>query len=484
MDRKSPTTVEKEKGAAKEKVEANDQAGSKAGLSAKGKIGMAEVLSVCVGAILSWGIATAAVRLQLDALVSFEGTMIFDAISILAALGIVRQPKWKNEVRMRAALIAIGCVIGCSFAYFNFHYRIVSRAVPAPTQETAINVQTSAPSEEPTSSPPTVSVEPGPESEGDDGAGAIISKPVDPAAVTIAPDSVNLLSKNILREFCALIGPNVELPVPEAGNKSFWKASLEKNVWDLTNTNTHPNSDAVNRDPNHTRKTEAANARVEQMEKDGYTPEGVLEVIRLREEAYRIYPTAELRALLSSDYTRLGGFRQKDKMWEEAYSAYQEAVRYKILSIRLLMQPDDQYYYCNFELADLYHKIGDLDGLDTPSKNEAYYIAVCFEELASANLTKDQLEKQADSYYYAGMINQKLFSLNKENSDPEWVPYFLDACKYYKKSLDYDRNTSDKYAALGTLYEYGRKTTAKREVEGLLTSREYAELEKENKERR
>lgn len=449
----------------------------------KMKFGLSEILGALLAFVISWLLSTAVWQSGLDQTVSVAINVMEGLFPALGIVGIAQIAKIKDKYKTMAVLVACGCGLGvilgfCTYTYG--HIEIGPRNSPPPpsTQETASVILTDAPSKTtpPTDSPP---VEATPNKESEDKT-ITIDIPVGPITVTEAPDSDELIDKDILGDFCALICFNDEMLPPSAKNKGYWKEKLKIAIWSLANTDVHPDSNLVNNDTDHTQKTEGANDLAVDMKEKGYSKETNLKIIRLREDAFKLHKTAGLRFLLASDYAMLADEYKKEELWEEAYDKYLKAAEYKLLQIRLMSNPNDSFYSCLYDLCDWYHKIGDMDGLNTESKKEAYYLSVCLAEIAAANLS-DNSYLQPYSISCAGTVNHKLFRLNKKRPAVEWTIYFNDACQYYLDSLSFDLNHNDTYNALKTLYEWGGNYTAHRKVDGLLTSAEYAELKKEIK---
>lgn len=263
-----------------------------------------------------------------------------------------------------------------------------------------------------------------------------------------------------------------------AKNKIAWGAAFEDKIRMLVGTESLPNSYGMNWNPEFSSKTAQANKIEEDIKNNGVDISKLSNLIALRKEAYEIYPTENLRYLLSNNYFQLARQHKVASQWKEAYDCYLESAKYEVLYIKTLPSHNDSYYIHLFALAVRFHAIGDISALNLESKIEALYLATClFEATSKNNFSKVHEKYQSDSYYYAGMTNHKLVNLCWKTKHRDTYHYFEEACAYYLKSLDYLTDTKHKYTFLAQLYTWAQEYIQRYgRADGMLTLAEYKEL--------
>lgn len=241
MEKNKPNNVDLEK-------EREPEAKTESETNGKMKVGLSEILGSLLALGISWLLATIVWQSGLNQAVAVAISVVEFLLVILAAIGIGKLKQIEDKYKAMAVLVACGCGLGIVLGYCTYpfiHIEIGPRNSSSPTftQEatSVISTETSSNATPPTGPSP---VEATPNKESEDKS-ITIDIPVDPITVTVAPNSDELLDKNILGDFCTLIGFDTEMPSPSAENKGFWKESLKIALWSLANTDVRPDNNAL-----------------------------------------------------------------------------------------------------------------------------------------------------------------------------------------------------------------------------------------------
>lgn len=410
-------------------------------------------------------------------------TTVLALATILPFFGITLKV---NSPSLKAALVAalIGLAVGFISANVIREGHEGTGSGPQPSEMSQLESENpnteSLPPEEATPSTTATEENPIPTS-----APTEIPSHADPVTITPEPDSSDSADSYVIRDFYNLIDPNhtsgADFAVPSADEKDYWSPVLADRIRDLVNTDTQMNSVLINGDKEFALLTSAANEKADDIKSNGRSLEKQQALIELRESAYECYPTYGLRKLLSDDYYSLAKLYKSEHRSEDAYHYYLKSIEYEFLAIRLCPEEGDDYFIHLYRLALRLHAIGDLQDLGTDNKIVAYYLSAClFESISKSNLSPESIDYQADSCYYAGIVNHKLMNLAWGEEDPNSSHYFLDSYDYYIASLNYNGNKKHKYSYLENLCTWAQKYIKRfGKADGMLSSSEYKQLQNE-----
>ncbi len=306
------------------------------------------------------------------------------------------------------------------------------------------------------------------------------SEPNTPITVTVNPESNNLMSFDVINDFYKMIDASNEgcSLSPTAENKEYVESVLTDKIKSYLNTNSLPDGKGINQNRDFTSETEGANRIQHDIKDNGQSLDKQRNLIAHREKAYAVYPAHSLDNLLSDNYFELARLYKVEGKWEDAYQCYMKSIRHEIQYIKSCTEANDHFYVRLYNIAVRCHGIGDTDGLNTETKQQAYYLAVCLFEAASKNEFSYKFQNhQAKCYYYAGMTNHKLLRLHPNEYNSEMQLYFSDAYMFYEKSLRYSGDKKYKYTYLAQLCEWALAYIDRQEAaEGMKTREEYEQL--------
>lgn len=195
------------------------------------------------------------------------------------------------------------------------------------------------------------------------------------------------------------------------------------------------------------RKTKEANDLYAQFPAQTDNVVAIEEIIQLREAAYELNPVASVCNLLADNYHTLAIECTTIGNWDEAYSNYYNAVKWKLTYIQFLDQADDSFYNAVYFIATAYHGMSALEQLSDSEKNNALYISACLFGISSQNSFSSG-DKQYLSCLYAGMVNHDLLNKIAETSSPDNVAFFSEAYKFYCQALEFPSRDKKR------IYEY------------------------------
>ena len=344
--------------------------------------------------------------------------------------------------------------------------------------------------EAPSSSEPQPSTETVPSSTTEEDAPATSSTPTEapshaePIIITPNPNFSELADSHVISDFYSLISSSYaaeDIVAPLADQKDYWSSLLTEQLGYMVNTDTQMNGVLINGDKEFGDLTRKANDLADDIESNGRSLEKQQKLIELRESAYKLYSTYNLRKLLSDDYFSLAELYKTDSKLKESYHYYLKSIEYELLAIKLCRDKGDEFYVHLYRLANRLHAIGDLRSLGTDNQIEAYYLSAClFESIAKSNLSLELIGYRAISYYYAGMSNHKLMNLAWGNEDPNSSYYFLAAYNYYDASLNFKGDEKHKNDYLADLCDWAQEYIKKYgQADGMLNSSEYRQLHDE-----
>lgn len=391
-----------------------------------------------------------------------------------------------NDPFRKAILIAalIGLAVGIVLANIIQEVHGSDDSKPQPSEPSQLESETSD-----AKSPPPTETVPSSMTVEDNPAGSPapteIPSHADPVTITPGPDSSDPADSYVIRDFYDLIDPNhtagEDFVVPLASEKDFWGPVLADRIRDLVNTDTQLDRVLINGDKAFTSLTSAANRKAEDIKSNGRSLKKQQDLIELRESAYERYPTYGLRKLLSDDYFSLAKLYKSERKLEDAYHYYLKSIEYEFLAIRLCPEEGNDYFIHLYRLALRLHAIGDLQDLGTDNKIEAYYLSAClFESISKSSLSSESAGYQADSCYYAGIVNHKLMNLTWGEDDSNSSHYFLDSYDYYVASLNFNGDKKHKYSYLEDLCAWAQKYIRRfGKADGMLSSSEYKQHQNE-----
>lgn len=227
------------------------------------------------------------------------------------------------------------------------------------------------------------------------------------------------------------------LPPPAAKNKGDWEPRLSDTIKETVNSDSQPSNNEINGNGSFGTLTSHANQLEDEM--SGLDAEKLFEIIDCREKAFEIFETKGLRLLLSNDYHKAARYYRLNADWENAYSYYVKSIEYKMRHIRTLAKMDSEYFGDLYEIAILYHCIGDMPTIPEEYRTEAYFLSTCLMEVVSKNTSGEEApERGFLSSYYAGMINHKQALLGLRSRADGTDIFINDGFRYYERSLDFD----------------------------------------------
>lgn len=227
------------------------------------------------------------------------------------------------------------------------------------------------------------------------------------------------------------------LSPPIAKNKGEWEPRLSDTIKETVNTDSQPSSNEINGNKAFGDWTRRAN----QLESEitGLDAEKLFEIIDCREQAFKVFETKDLRLLLFNDYHKVARYYRLNTDWMKAYEYYIKSIEYRTRHIRALSKMDSEYFNDLYEMAILYHCIGDMPTITDEYRTEAYFLSTCLMEVVSKN-TSDEGTSELGffSSYYAGMINHKQALLGLRSHADGTDIFINDGYRYYEKSLDFE----------------------------------------------
>ena len=180
----------------------------------------------------------------------------------------------------------------------------------------------------------------------------------EPIIITPNPNFSELADSHVISDFYSLISSSfaVEVTVaPLADQKDYWSSLLTEQLGYMVNTDTQMNGVLINGDKEFGDLTRKANDLADDIESNGRSLEKQQKLIELRESAYKLYSTYNLRKLLSDDYFSLAELYKTDSNLKESYHYYLKSIEYELLAIKLCRDKGDEFYVHLYRLANRSH---------------------------------------------------------------------------------------------------------------------------------